>query len=311
MAEVETIVIAGSGCAGLSAAIYAARAQLHPLVLEGPQVGGALTQSAQVDNFPGFPEGIRGSDLMKRMRQQAERFDTRFSSTSVQQALLGEKNQKMLTLSNGQTIATQTLIIATGSQANTLHLPREKELLCGKGLSVCATCDGFFYKHETVVVIGDGEEAYKDILYLSSLCTKVYWVPLKRTQTLSDDPGVSICQKENVECLEQQVPIGFSTDSEGLINGLQLQKAGETYLLPCKGVFLAIGHTNSQAFKGFVEMDEQGYISIADKAVCTNVPGVFAAGDCVDRRYRQAVVAASMGAQAALEAKSWLREHHE
>ncbi|MBP5191688.1 MAG: FAD-dependent oxidoreductase [Opitutales bacterium] len=144
MAEVETIVIAGSGCAGLSAAIYAARAQLHPLVLEGPQVGGALTQSAQVDNFPGFPEGIRGSDLMKRMRQQAERFDTRFSSTSVQQALLGEKNQKMLTLSNGQTIATQTLIIATGSQANTLHLPREKELLCGKGLSVCATCDGFF-----------------------------------------------------------------------------------------------------------------------------------------------------------------------
>ena len=305
----ENVVIVGSGGAGLSAAIYTARAQLKPLVIEGEKPGGALMPAAKVDNYPGFPEGIGGAELMGRMRQQAERFGTRFLKASVQKATHGEKEEKLLTLSDGTTVATKALIIATGLQPNRLSLPHEDELLKGKGLSMCATCDGFFYKDEVVCVIGGGDHACGEALHLSTLCKKVFLVHRRDTLRASEIVAEQVLKNENIECVWNHVPTDFKLDADGCIEGLVVRNVTDKTecVLPCKGVFLAIGWHNSQVFNDFVEVDEQGYIKITAKAVCTSVPGVFAAGDCIDKYYRQAGVAVGMGIQAALEARAWLR----
>ena len=311
MGNVENVVILGSGCAGCTAAIYAARAQLKPLVLSGEMPGGLLTQTTEIENFPGFPEGIQGLELMERMRQQAERFGAKFLAASAQKIDV-KGNHKLLLLSNGDKIETKAVIVATGSKPNTLGLPNETTLLGGKGLSVCATCDGFFYRNEIVCVIGGGDSACEEALYLSKICKKVYLIHRRDVLRASKIMAERVCNNEKIEVVWNSIPVDFTLDSDGFVSGLQVKNTQNATLrvIDCKGVFLAIGwKPNTQIFEDILDLDDKGYVKIYDKAVCTQIPGVFAAGDCVDSLYRQACVAAGMGAQAALEAEAWLLNH--
>lgn len=313
MGNVENVVILGSGCAGCTAAIYAARAQLSPLVLSGEMPGGLLTQTTEIENFPGFPDGIQGSELMNRMRQQAEKFGSRFLAATAQMFEV-QGNRKILSLSDGNKVEAKAVIIATGSHPNTLGLPNETELLGGKGLSVCATCDGFFYRKEVVCVIGGGDSACEEALYLSKICKKVFLVHRRDVLRASKIMADRVCNNEKIEVVWNSVPLGFTLDEDGFVCGLKLQNIKDNTLrtVGCKGIFLAIGwKPNTQIFKDILTLDDKGYIKIFDKAVCTQIPGVFAAGDCVDPFYRQACVAAGMGVQAALEAEAWLLSYEE
>lgn len=304
----EKVVIIGSGCAGLSAAIYAARAQLNPLVITGNLPGGLLTQTTDIENFPGFPEKIPGMELMDRMRQQAEKFGARFKDGQVQTLeLMGQTKQ--LTLDNGEKILTDTIILAVGSHPNALNLPLERELLGGKGVSVCATCDGFFYRNEVVCIVGGGDSACEEALYLSKLCKKVYLIHRRDTLRASKIMADRVCTNEKIEVVWNHAPEKFEVDENGFLKAFVVKHVQEntSKTIDCKGLFLAIGwKPNTQNFKNVLDLDEQGYIKISERNVCTSIPGIFAAGDCVDRFYRQAAVAAGMGIQAALEAESWL-----
>ena len=305
----ERVVIVGSGCAGLTAAIYAARAQLTPLVLQGNLPGGLLTQTTTVENFPGFHEGIQGLTLTDQMRKQAEKFGARFLLTSVTRVIQEGNNKKQLELSDGTCVLTEALIVATGSRPNTLNLPQETTLLGGKGLSVCATCDGFFYRNEVVCVIGGGDSACEEALYLSKICTKVYLIHRRDQLRASKIMADRVLNNEKIEIVWNSIPNGFECDAQGFVTGVKLASTVDhtSKIVACKGVFLAIGwKPNTEIFKNFLDLDEQGYVKISKRAVCTSYPGVFAAGDCVDAFYRQACVAAGMGAQAALEAERWL-----
>lgn len=307
----EQVVIIGSGCAGLSAAIYTARAQLNPYVLEGELPGGLLTQTTEVENFPGFPEGIRGLELMKRMRTQAEKFGARFEAASLK-GFQKDGDRYVLQLSNNTNISCQTLIIATGSHHNLLGLPQEQELLGGKGLSVCATCDGFFYRKEDVCVIGGGDSACEEALYLSKLCRKVYLIHRRDQLRASKIMAERVQNTPNIELVWQSVPLRFEQDEQGFVKGLSVTHVlqGGLRTIDCKGIFLAIGwKPNTQIFEGMIQLDAAGYIQTQAKSLETSLPGVFAAGDCVDAKYRQAAVAAGMGIQAALELESWLLTH--
>lgn len=311
METVHELVIIGGGCAGLTAAIYAARAKLDFVVLQGSLPGGLLTQTTEVENFPGFPESIQGAELMDRMYQQAKQFGARFlidSATSVRP----ENKGYTLTLASDQFLKTQALIFATGSHPKSLGLPQEKELLGGKGLSVCATCDGFFYRNEVVCVIGGGDSACEEAIFLSKLCKKVYLIHRRNSLRASKIMADRVINNPKIEIVWSHVPVDFSIDSQGFIEALKVRNVSinENRSLACKGVFLAIGwQPNTEHFKDFLTLDAQGYIQTLNGSVCTNQPGVFAAGDCVDARYRQACVAAGMGAQAALEAEKWLMEN--
>ena len=311
MGNIENVVILGSGCAGCTAAVYAARAQLSPLILIGEMPGGLLTQTTEIENFPGFPDGIQGVELMDRMRHQAERFGAKFLAETVQK-LEFQDDRKILSLSNGDKIETKAVIIATGSRPNTLGLPNETELLGGKGLSVCATCDGFFYRNEVVCVIGGGDSACEEALYLSKICKRVFLIHRRDVLRASKIMAERVCNNEKIEVVWNSIPVDFTLDADGFVSGLQVKSTQDATLrkIDCKGVFLAIGwKPNTQIFKDVLALDDKGYVKIFDKAVCTQIPGVFAAGDCVDPFYRQACVAAGMGAQAALEAEAWLLNH--
>lgn len=300
----EKVLIIGTGAAGLTAAIYTSRANLDPLVIDGTQPGGQLTTTSDVENFPGFPEGIDGSTLMMQMRQQAERFGTRFEMASVTATDLSARPYKV-TLDNGTVIEAQTVIVATGATARYLGMESETALK-GKGVSACATCDGAFYRDVPVAVIGGGDTAAEEALFLTHFASKVYLVHRRDALRASKIMSKRVIEHEKIEVCWDSVPEEFLGDKMGL-NGLRLKnvKTGALSTLDVQGVFVAIGHQpNTAPFKGWLDMDEVGYLK-AD-GVKTNIEGIYAAGDVSDPHYRQAITAAGAGCAAALEAERFL-----
>ena len=306
----EKVVIIGSGAAGLTAAIYAARANLNPLVIEGIQPGGQLTITTDVENYPGYADVVQGPWMMEQMRSQAINVGARIVSDIITKVDFSN-NEKKLTSDNNKIFEAETVIVATGAQARWLGLDSEKKFN-GKGVSACATCDGFFYKNKEVAVIGGGNTAVEEALYLSNICSKVTLIHRRdqlRSEKILQD---RLFQKNNVNVLWNKTVSEIQGDEYG-VNALKLNSTDSSKqdILKVQGVFIAIGHDPSTApFKNALEMDEDGYI-IAKKVgtSLTNVQGVFAAGDCVDKIYRQAVTAAGMGCMAALDAEKWLQEN--
>lgn len=308
----ENVVIVGTGCAGLTAAIYAARANLNPLVLEGAQPGGQLTTTSEVENFPGFPEGVDGFQLMENLRQQATRFGARFEQALITSVDLTGHPRKLITAE--RTIAAKSVIIATGAGPRMTGIPGEKELYGGKGVTTCATCDGAFYRNREVAVIGGGDSAAEEALFLTRFASKVYLVHRRDSLRASKIMADRATSHAKIECVWDTTPEEVLGVKEGSVSGLRVKhvKTGADRVLPVKGIFVAIGHVpNTGPFKGALAVDEGGYFKPEPGSqVKTNVPGVFVAGDCADHVYRQAITAAGMGCQAAIEAERWLAEHH-
>ena len=312
MENIERVrcLIVGSGPAGYTAAIYASRANLNPVLYCGLLTGGQLTQTTIVENFPGYPEGVDGNQMMLDMRQQAERFGADLREGVIVKADLG-KAPYTLTTDDGHVIAADTVIIATGASAKYLGLPDEEKYK-GEGVSACATCDGFFYRKKTVAVVGGGDTACEEALYLAGLAKKVYMIVRKPFLRASEVMQKRVMDAENIEVLFEHNTLGLFGDNG--VEGVRLVKRkGEAdeqvYELPIDGFFLAIGHKpNSNVFKEWIETDEVGYIKTQGVTPKTNVPGVFAAGDVADPHYRQAITAAASGCRAAIEADRYLRE---
>ena len=308
---VENVVIVGTGCAGLTAAVYAARANLAPLVLEGGQPGGQLTTTSEVENFPGFPEGVDGFQLMDNLRKQAAKFGTRFEQALVT-AVDFAASPRVLVCGDRRILA-KTVIIATGASPRLTGVPGEKELYGGKGVTTCATCDGAFYRNMHVAVIGGGDSACEEALFLTRFASKVYLVHRRHALRASRIMAERTTSHPKIEMVWDHVPVEVQGVAAGAVSGLKVRHAqtGAEQVLPVKGVFVAIGHVpNSQAFTPALDVDENGYfLPAAGSQVRTKVPGVYVAGDCADHVYRQAVTAAGMGCQAAIEAERWLAEH--
>jgi thioredoxin reductase (NADPH) len=304
----EKIIIIGSGAAGLTAAIYAARANLNPIVIEGIQPGGQLTITTDVENYPGYAEVVQGPWMMEQMRAQAINVGARIVSDIIVEVDFS-KNIKKLTCDSNKVFQADTVIVATGAQARWLGLESEKQYN-GKGVSACATCDGFFYRGKEVAVIGGGNTAVEEALYLSNICSKVTLIHRRdqlRSEKILED---RLFKKRNIDIIWNNIVSEIKGDSNG-VNAIEIQStiSNNKKLLNVDGVFIAIGHDPStEAFKGSLHMDDEGYIVAAKAGTCfTNIDGVFAAGDCVDKIYRQAVTAAGMGCMAALDAEKWLQ----
>ena len=304
----EKVVIIGSGAAGLTAAIYAARANLNPLVIEGIQPGGQLTITTDVENYPGYADVVQGPWMMEQMKLQAIKVGARIISDIVTK--VDFKNDiKNIILDSKKIFECETVIITTGAQAKWLGLESENQFN-GKGVSACATCDGFFYRNKEVAVIGGGNTAVEEALYLSNICSKVTLVHRRDKLRSEQILQKRLFAKENIEIVWDSVVSQIKGDENG-VNALELlsTNSNEKKLIKLDGVFIAIGHVPStEPFKNSIDMDNEGYI-IAKKpgTSFTNVDGVFAAGDCVDKIYRQAVTAAGMGCMAALDAEKWLQ----
>ena len=302
-------LIVGSGPAGYTAAIYATRANLKPIVICGIQIGGQLTQTTTVENFPGYPNGVDGNQMMMEMRQQAENLGADIRSGVIVKADL-DQHPFVLTTDEGTEISADTVIIATGATAKYLGLPDEEKYK-GQGVSACATCDGFFYRKKVCAVVGGGDTACEDALYLSHLCQKVYLVVRKPFQRASKVMQDRVRNAENIEILFEHNATGLY--GEYGVEGMHLvHRKGEAderhYDLPVDGYFLAIGHKpNSEVFAKWVDVDEIGYIRTIGNTQATRTQGVFAAGDVCDPVYRQAIVAAGSGCKAALEAERYLQ----
>ncbi len=302
-------LIVGSGPAGYTAAIYASRANLKPVLYCGLQTGGQLTQTTVVENFPGYPEGVDGNQMMLDMRQQAERFGTDIRDGVIVKADLSKAPYK-LTTDDGHVLEADTVIIATGASAKYLGLADEEKYK-GEGVSACATCDGFFYRKKTVAVVGGGDTACEEALYLASLAKKVYLIVRKPFLRASEVMQKRVNEAPNIEILFEHNTLGLY--GENGVEGAHLVKRKgqpdeQKYDLPIDGFFLAIGHKpNSDIFKEWLETDETGYIKTIGDTPCTKVPGVFAAGDVADPHYRQAITAAASGCRAAIEADRYLR----
>ena len=310
----ETIrcLILGSGSAGYTAGIYAGRAGLSPVIYEGLQPGGQLTTTSEVENFPGFPEGVEAYDLMDNMRQQAERYGAEIRSNIATKVNL-DKAPYSVTFDDGSEVLCHTLIIATGATAKYLGLADE-ETYKGHGVSACATCDGFFYRKKTVAVVGGGDTACEEASYLAGLADKVYLIVRKPFLRASKTMQDRVMKNPNIEVLFETNTIGLF--GEGKLEGAYLvHRKGEAdekqYDLPIDGFFLAIGHKpNSDLFAPWVKTNEQGYILTEGATPLTGVPGVYAAGDVADPLYRQAVTAAASGCKAAIEANHYLQENY-
>ena len=303
-------LIIGSGPAGYTAAIYAGRANLSPVEYCGIQPGGQLTQTTIVENFPGYPEGVDANQMMLEFRQQAERFGADIRDGVITKVDFSKKPY-ILTTDRGVEIEAETVIIATGASAKYLGLEDEKKYN-GQGVSACATCDGFFYRKKTVAVVGGGDTACEEATYLSQLCAKVYMIVRKPYLRASDIMRKRVEENPKIEILYEHNTLGLYGDN-GVEGAHVVKRKGEAdeerYDLPIDGFFLAIGHKpNTDVFKPCIEVDETGYIKTIEGSPRTNVEGVYAAGDCADPHYRQAIVAAGSGCKAALEAERYLAE---
>ena len=304
----EKILIIGSGSAGLTAAIYASRAGFNPLVLSGIQPGGQLTITTDVENYPGYEDVIQGPWLMEQMQKQAENVGARIEY-DLMTNIDTENWPFYITTDSGKEIIAETIIIATGAQARWLGLESE-EKYNGKGVSACATCDGFFFKNKNVAVIGGGNTAVEEALYLSNLCKKVTLVHRRNELRAEKILQSRLINKSNIEILWEKKVEEFLGDGLG-VNGLKLSstKDNSSSEIEVDGVFVAIGHDPSTAvFKDKIKLDKDNYVITDKGGTNTSVPGIFAAGDCVDKIYRQAVTAAGMGCMAALDAEKWLAE---
>lgn len=307
--NVRDVIIVGSGPAGYTAAVYTGRAQLSPLEFEGTQFGGALMTTTEVENYPGFRDGIMGPDLMEQMRSQAERFGTELRSEDVEKLEL--TGPVKYVTANGVRYAARSVILAMGAQARYLHVPGEQELL-GHGVSACATCDGFFFRGQDIAVVGGGDSAMEEATFLTKFANSVTIIHRRQEFRAS---------KIMLERAKANEKIRWQLDSEvvevlgdGNVAGLRIRNtvSGEESTLDVTGMFVAIGHDpRSELVKGQVELDEDGYVKVRPHSTYTNLDGVFAAGDLVDRTYRQAVTAAGSGCAAAIDAERWLAEHGE
>ena len=306
--QMEKVVIIGSGAAGLTAAIYAARANLKPLVIEGIQPGGQLTITTDVENYPGYADVVQGPWMMEQMRSQALNVGARIINDVVVHVDF-KKDSKTISLDSKSILSANTVIIATGAQAKWLGLESENKFN-GKGVSACATCDGFFYRNKEVAVIGGGNTAVEEALYLSNICSKVTLIHRRDELRAEKILQERLFAKENINVIWNNIVSEILGDEKG-VNSLEIKNknSDKTEIIKVEGVFIAIGHSPStEPFKGVLEMDKEGYI-VAQKpgTSITNIEGVFAAGDCVDKIYRQAVTAAGMGCMAALDAEKWIQ----
>lgn len=309
--KVKCLII-GSGPAGFTAAIYAARANLSPVLYEGLQPGGQLTTTTEVENFPGYPQGVTGPVMMENLKVQAQRFGTDVRWGLATAADLGGPVHR-ITIDSKKVIEADTVIIATGAEAQYLGLPDEKKY-AGSGVSACATCDGFFYRGKDVAVVGGGDTACEEAIYLAGLCRKVYMIVRRDVLRASKVMQDRVFNTTNIEVLWRHQTNGLV--GEGVVEGVVLAKnkgeANETEVtVKIDGFFLAIGHIpNSEIFKKYIETDEVGYIKTIGVTSKTNVEGVFACGDVMDPFYRQAVTAAGSGCKAAIDAERYLSEKH-
>ena len=306
--SVRDTVILGTGCSGLTAAIYAARANLKPLVIEGHEPGGQLSMTTLVENFPGFPEGIQGPELIENMRKQAARFGAEYMRGHLVSADL---NHYPFTLNFGsKTLQARTLVIASGASARWLGLPSEQALI-GFGVSSCATCDGFFFRDKPITVIGGGDSAMEEALFLTRFASKVTLIHRRDHFRASKIMLDRARQHEKIEFLTDTVVEEVHDVEKKEVTGLKLHnvKTGKVWDFPTSAMFLGIGHhPNAKMFTGQLDMDQDGYLKTHD-FVFTRVPGVFACGDVQDRRYRQAITASGSGCAAAMEAEKFLEEH--
>lgn len=303
----EKVIIVGSGCAGLTAAIYAGRANLHPLVLEGRQPGGQLSTTTLVENFPGFPDGIDGPRLIMNMHEQAEKFGARFSYAEVTE--FDGSNEHVRIKADDEWLETQALIIASGASARWLGLKNEEKLI-GHGLTSCATCDGAFYKNVPVAVVGGGDSAAEESLFLTRFASKVYLIHRRDKLRASPIMADRVLTNGKIEPIWNTVVTKYLADEKGEMNAVMLRdiQTGQERELAVACVFVAIGHDpNTKAYQGKLETDPEGYL-LAKRLVESKHPGVFIAGDVSDRVYKQAVTAAGTGCAAAIEAERYLAE---
>ncbi len=307
--ESYKVVIMGSGPAGLTAALYTARANLEPLVFEGPEAGGQLTTTTDVENFPGFPEGIMGPELMDLMREQSERF----GAQCVQKAVTAVDFSKrpFLVSTEDEQILASTFIISSGATARMLGLPSERELV-GYGVSTCATCDGFFFRDKELVVIGGGDSAMEESIFLTKFATRVTVVHRRDKLRASVIMQQRARANEKIDFIWNGVVEDVLGSREDGVTGVRIKDVvtGESYVKECEGMFVAIGHTpNSEIFRGQLDMDDNGYLITSNGTSETSVAGVFAAGDIQDTRYKQAITAAGSGCMAAMDAERFIEEH--
>lgn len=305
---VEKLVIVGSGPAGLTAAIYAARANLEPLVLEGYQAGGQLMITTDVENYPGFPEGVQGPEMMDLFRKQAKRFGARCLVEQVEEVDFCRR--PFILKSDKGSYEARAVIVATGATAKRLGLPKEQELM-GYGVSACATCDGFFFKEKELVVVGGGDSAMEEAVFLTKFASRVTVVHRRDKLRASKIMQERARKNPKIEFKWNRVVADILGSRDEGVKGVVLKGTdnGKMEEFPCQGMFLAIGHSpNTQIFQGQLDMSEQGYLKVEPGRTATSVKGVFAAGDVADARYRQAVTAAGTGCMAALDAEKYLEE---
>jgi len=308
-AENRNVVIIGTGPAGWTAALYTARADLEPVIYMGPEPGGQLTTTTDVENYPGFPEGILGPEMMDRFQEQAERFGTESRYGTVTHVDFRERPYRLL-IDEETPVYAQTVIVSTGASARYLGLENEQRLI-GKGVTACATCDGSFFRGETVAVVGGGDSAMEESTFLTKFAEKVYVIHRRDELRASKIMQERAFENDKIEFVWNTEVIDVLGDQS--VEGLEVinNETGATYTMDdVTGFFLAIGHTpNTGPFEGWLDMDEKGYIETKPDSTYTNIPGVFASGDAQDNEYRQAVTAAGTGCKAAIDAERWLAEH--